>query len=243
MKTGKFYLFVVCLSCFSFCFGQKDHRFNDVFFTETDTMVTLSSCIASGLIRWNRNHECWTTKADTILHTQQILDSVITFIRRDINSSYVITKHVSAQWKTLKPYSENRSSRLLKDYLVWRGVDSMSLWLALDTVPNCPPLISNENCRHYFEIIKVKPRLFSGWIKEGVDKILPNAYLYGIVIDNYFGGQQEIGRSDSTGRFVCYVPNVPMTIVIKDKSGAELKKFNIGTEQQIDNMIINLEKR
>lgn len=206
-------------------------------YTEIDNKIAMSPCIIDGLFRWRRNNGNWATKSDSILQTQQVLDSVVSFIKRDRNCSYVVIFHVNAFGKTMKPDLMNRSSRLLKDYLVWSGVDSMSLWLALDTIPNDPIVLCNESKRQYFEIIKIKNRQFSGWIKDGRNNFLPNAYLYGVVMNNVHGGWERIGRCDSTGRFVCLIPNVPMTIVIKDESQTELMRVNLEEGDLIDKKI------
>ena len=242
MERIKLYLWVICLTFSPICsHGQSVitslSADGKILYIGTDSKVALSSCILFGLGRWRNNHENWETKADSILQTQRVLDSVVSFTKRYSYCSYVITNHVTARWKSIRPWQLNRSSKILKDYLVWNGVDSMSLWLALDTIPNPPSLVSDEYVSHYHEIIKVENRQFSGWLKEGRNKYLPNAYLYGFVMDNCFGGQQKIGRSDSMGHFECSVPNVPMTIIIQDENHSEKMRFNLKEGGQIDKKI------
>lgn len=248
MRKIKCYLFWVFL-CFGihYCQGQTRDNENiydqESIFRVTDTMLTLSTYVDNSLIKWQSGDKEWEIFANNFYQTHQMLDSAVSFAKKDSNCMYVIIRHVTSYWKTVKPGFSNTRTKLFKDYLIWNGVDPMSIWISLDTICNCKPIEYSENCLHYYQVKKVNMRRFCGWIKEGGDNFLSNAYLYGIVTNNCFGGQQEIGRSDSTGRFMCYVPDVPITIVIKDESGAELMKLNIGTGQLTDKMIIDLEKR
>lgn len=245
MKKNKIHIVVVCLLCFAsfFCQGQQEEKthwwYDETTFSVSDTMVTLSSQIDMGLNRWQSEHENWVMETDSFSKTQQrMLDSVASFAKRDSNCSYVITRYGTSYWKLVNPRLSMNRAKLLRNYLVWRGVDSLSIWLAIDTIPNCQPLDFSKGCLHYYEIKKVGTRQYSGWIKERRNKCLPNAYLYGVV-KNCFHRQllKEIGRSDKDGRFVCNVPNVPISIVIKDESHTELMRFRLDEGEQIDKKI------
>ena len=56
---------------------------DDDIIREADGKFTLSSYVLFGLGRWCNNHENWETKADSILQTQHVLDSVVSFTKRD----------------------------------------------------------------------------------------------------------------------------------------------------------------
>ena len=222
--------------------GVNDSSLYDdgVVFSVTGTKVTLPTCLIPALIRWRGDHENWASKADSILQTQRMLDSTVSFVKRDINCSYVITRYGTSERFSFRPEFYSRLSRLLTDYMVWRGVDPLTLWLAYDTIPNadCKPLYEDsEICQGYYEIKEVGTRQYSGWIKDENDQCLPNAYLYGEVMGSCIGSRRVIGRSDSVGRFECNLPNLPMTIVIKDESRKELENLTLEEGKQLDKKI------
>ena len=142
------------------CQGQQEEKTNwwydEITFSVSDTMVTISSQIDMGLSRWHSKHENWAeAETDSIFPTlQKMLDSIASFAKRDPNCSYVITRYGTSYWKWGNRRLSMNRAELLKDYLVWCGVDSSSIWITLDTIPNCQPLEYSKNCLHYYEIKK-----------------------------------------------------------------------------------------